>query len=270
MLIEIPFEAASTISRYLGFTEHLEDFFMYVNLVGTSPYRLHDFGMHSHDQWEIILNFEGEGIAATGDTTFPFRPGTIICQPPGIPHGKVSTSYFRDIFIQVDHFVIPGSTAVPIFSDDETKSVESLMFMALRYYHRKDAHYLAIVNSLADTIYHLLLSWSGIKQKNEMVDQLKNEIIENMSDPEYQVGTSLAKAPVCSDHLRRSFKKLTGETPVAYLARMRIEYACKLLLQRKDTGLSVAQIALMSGYYDAHYFARIFRRLIGMAPTEYS
>ena len=160
--------------------------------------------------------------------------------------------------------------AVPVFSDDETKSVETLMFMALRYYHRKAAHHLAIVHSLAETIYHLLLSWSGIKQKNEYVDQLKNEIIENMSDPEYQVGTSLAKAPVCSDHLRRSFKKLTGETPVAYLTRMRIEYACKLLLQRKDTGLSVAQIALMSGYYDAHYFARVFRSLVGMTPTEYT
>jgi AraC-like DNA-binding protein len=242
---------------------------MNVNLVGMSPRQLHTIGAHSHDHWEIILNFEGEGIATTGDLTHQFRPGTIICQPPGIPHAKESTSLFRDIFIQVDHFTIPGTGAVPVFADDETKSVETLLFMALRIYHRKDVHYLAIVNSLAETIYHLLLSWSGNKPRNESVDQLKNDIIENMTDPEYQVSSSLAKASVCSDHLRRSFKKQTGETPVAYLTRMRIDYACKLLVQRKDTGLSVAQIALMSGFYDPHYFARIFRRLTGMAPTEY-
>lgn len=231
--------------------------------------QLQTIGAHSHDYWEIILNFEGTGIAATGDLTHPFRPGTIICQPPGILHSKTSTDFFRDIFIQVDHFMIPGADTVPVFADDETKSVETLMFMALHLFHRKDPHYLAIVNSLADAIYHLLLSWAGKKQKIEVVDQLKNEIIENMTDPEYQVSTSLAKASVCCDHLRRSFKRQTGETPVAYLTRMRIEYACKLLLQKKDTGLSVAQIALMSGFYDPHYFARIFHRLTGMAPTEY-
>jgi len=33
--------------------------------------------------------------------------------------------------------------------------------------------------------------------------------------------------------------------------------------------LTITNIAMMSGYYDTHYFARIFKKEVGMSPSDY-
>lgn len=71
---------------------------------------------------------------------------------------------------------------------------------------------------------------------------------------------------VSKAHLIRSFVKKTGVTPGKYLTRVRIEYA-KLLLRDEDS--AVAYAAAASGFANANYFAKVFRRETGMSPTEY-
>jgi two-component system, response regulator YesN len=65
----------------------------------------------------------------------------------------------------------------------------------------------------------------------------------------------------------RAFKRRTGETPMHYLTRVRLRRAMELLADggAEDVGV----IGAMVGYPDAHYFARIFRKVTGMTPTEY-
>ena len=67
-------------------------------------------------------------------------------------------------------------------------------------------------------------------------------------------------------HLSRSFMKKIGVSPGKYLTRVRVEYA-KLLLQ--DEGVSVTYVAEASGFANANYFAKVFRRETGMSPSEY-
>lgn len=71
---------------------------------------------------------------------------------------------------------------------------------------------------------------------------------------------------VSKAHLIRSFVRKTGVSPGKYLIRVRIEYA-KLLLQDEDA--TVAYAAAASGFANANYFAKAFRRETGMSPTEY-
>ena len=63
------------------------------------------------------------------------------------------------------------------------------------------------------------------------------------------------------------FKAMTGLTPLAYLNRVRIENAKELLLK---TSLSVAEIAKMVGLSGQNYFGRLFRRQVGLSPTEFA
>lgn len=65
---------------------------------------------------------------------------------------------------------------------------------------------------------------------------------------------------------RAAFRKATGLSPYEYLMGLRIRNACTLLEQ---TDLSVQEVASASGYIDPFYFSRIFRKNMGVAPSEY-
>ncbi len=67
-------------------------------------------------------------------------------------------------------------------------------------------------------------------------------------------------------HLHRIFMEETGESPMQYLARYRIEQSLQLL---KSTDMSIACIANAVGFGDQLYFSRVFSKQIGMSPSKY-
>lgn len=71
---------------------------------------------------------------------------------------------------------------------------------------------------------------------------------------------------VSAAHLGRVFTKKIGISPGKYITRVRVEYA-KLLLRDPDT--TIAYVAEASGFANANYFAKVFRRETGLSPTEY-
>ncbi|WP_043487999.1 MULTISPECIES: AraC family transcriptional regulator [Streptomyces] len=64
----------------------------------------------------------------------------------------------------------------------------------------------------------------------------------------------------------RQFKAVVGLTPLAYLSRVRIDLAARLL---RDTGDSVGEIAQAVGYSSEFAFSRAFSREHGIAPGRY-
>lgn len=64
----------------------------------------------------------------------------------------------------------------------------------------------------------------------------------------------------------RRFKAATGDTPLIYLQRVRVEAAKRLL---ESPGLSVEQISYQVGYEDSGFFRRLFQQHTGIAPREY-
>lgn len=68
------------------------------------------------------------------------------------------------------------------------------------------------------------------------------------------------------NYMCQLFKKEVGETIVEHISRLRIEYACKILV---ETDLSIYQIGEKCGFQDYFYFTRIFKRHLKMTPTQY-
>lgn len=64
----------------------------------------------------------------------------------------------------------------------------------------------------------------------------------------------------------RRFKAATGEAPLAYLHKLRIDCAKHLLEVEYK---SVAEVCCEVGYEDVPHFRQLFKRHTGMTPTEY-
>lgn len=71
---------------------------------------------------------------------------------------------------------------------------------------------------------------------------------------------------ISGDHLSRLLKRATGLTFNEYLTRLRMQRAMELL---SDPSVRIGEVADLSGYRDARYFSTLFRRIVGMTPSEF-
>ena len=248
---------------------------MSVVMVGMSQQRYYQTSSHTHSLWEIVLNTEGQGVTTIGGREYPFSAGTIICQPPDMLHSKASTEGFHDIYLQTNTLLLgrkADAGGVIIFADDAAKTFENLLQIAHRIYHKRENNYQNILDALYEAMCRLLLSWHGdtVQDKDYQVELLKNQIIQSFTDPDFIVGPLLDNAPLSKDHLRRRFAQEAGCTPLEYLTELRIGFAQKLLRENHLLHHSIGEIAVMSGYYDSHYFSRLFKQKTGLSPTEYA
>ena len=62
------------------------------------------------------------------------------------------------------------------------------------------------------------------------------------------------------------FKQCFDQNFTSYLTNFRVNEAKKLL---KDRNISVKDVGMRVGYYDSNYFAKVFKRVTGVIPSEY-
>ncbi len=101
------------------------------------------------------------------------------------------------------------------------------------------------------------LSWSG-----KLADYIKN----NYANPALNaalLGQTFHLNPAYISHI---FHQGTGLKLVDFLHLTRIEHI-KALLKRTD--MRLADIAEKTGYYDRRSMSRVFRRYVGLTPSEY-
>lgn len=75
-----------------------------------------------------------------------------------------------------------------------------------------------------------------------------------------------AVAGLSKYYFTREFSKVTGMSFITYLNAFRCEKAKSLLLEKKG---SIENVAYALGFSSASYFNRIFKRFVGMRPSDY-
>ncbi len=80
-------------------------------------------------------------------------------------------------------------------------------------------------------------------------------------------GSDLARmANISLYHFSRLFKKITSMTITEYINSVRIRHAAEILY---CTGKNVTEAALATGFNDTNYFARQFKRYMGVSPSRF-
>ena len=132
---------------------------------------------------------------------------------------------------------------------------------------------------------YLLKPW-----KEERLCELINTAIENVRSMQKTDGIVHSQKDVIKDYIDRNYKKDISAKDVAgilgysdvyfskvfkqlfddnfinYLTKIRIDRA-KVLL--KDVSFNIKEIGKSVGYADSNYFTKVFKRSIGMSPSEY-
>ena len=237
--------------------------------IGTSSRALTRSATHAHPVWEITLNIEGEGTSLIGQHEVAFDVGSIEIIAPHVPHTKRAHTCFKDIYIQVDELSpVLRSVATQGFTTltcNESDGIFHLMKMALFRYHnaKREDHTLGVMIEL---IMQLLAEKCTALPQDAVLEDLRQQLTLHFNDLDFSLDRLLTATGYNKDHIRRRFIAAYGITPVAYITELRIENAKNLLSRQKESGLSVAEIGAACGYFDEHYFSRIFKKQTGQTP----
>jgi len=140
-----------------------------------------------------------------------------------------------------------------------------------------DAGWREVIRSLVNqlTVY-LLRAHVNAQRSDEIelsrvgiVDRRLRRAIEFMSancGRELSLAEIAGAAYLSEFHFSRLFKKITGATPHAYLASLRIERARRLLA---ESDLPIAEVGAEVGYASQSHFTKIFREATGMTPKAF-
>lgn len=131
----------------------------------------------------------------------------------------------------------------------------------------------ASINQLA---VYLLRNHINVQRSDEIelsrvgtVDRRLRRALEFMHDNcerELSLHEIASAACLSEFHFARLFKKITGATPHAYLASLRVEKARRLLA---ETDLAISEIGARVGYTSQSHFTKIFREATGLPPKAF-
>lgn len=108
--------------------------------------------------------------------------------------------------------------------------------------------------------------WATDREQVPFLERVTAAANEHLAEPAFSVDDLAAEMALSRRQLTRRCKDAAGETPAAFIRRLRLERAARLLAEQDDG--TVAEVAYAVGYSTSH-FAQAFRKRFGCAPSDY-
>jgi AraC-like DNA-binding protein len=129
---------------------------------------------------------------------------------------------------------------------------------------------LAMTGKLFEFLYtlcqtHPRLSTDAAASTTELVEYALFYISQNFGD-DISVAQIAEALHIDRSYLHRLFKRVTGQSPQAYIKSYRMQQACELLT---TTALPISVVARAVGYGSQFSFSKAFRGVEGAAPREW-
>ena len=202
--------------------------------------------------------------------------GAFILASTGLLNGKYATThwlgvdYFKEMFPDVklvdDKIIVDNGN---LYTSGGAFSFTSLMIYLIEKYCGHQAAitmskvFLIHVHDTQQTSYSIL-SLHG-RHNDKQIKFVQQYIGENYMNS-LKIET-LAKIAILGPRtFIRRFKKATGNTPYEYIQRVKVEVA-KKMLEKSNEG--VEQICMNVGYTDFSAFRKVFKKNVGITPSDY-
>lgn len=173
---------------------------------------------------------------------------------------------FPEINLQTDQLITDENG---IYTNGGAYSFLNLViYLIEKYYDRQTAIFCSKVFQVEmdRKSQSAFVIFTGQKQHgDEMVKKAQTYIESNLHE-KISVEQLSARFAVGRRNFDRRFIKATGNTPVEYLQRVKIESAKKALETSRKT---INEIMYEVGYSDVKAFREVFRKITGLSPVEY-
>jgi transcriptional regulator GlxA family with amidase domain len=202
--------------------------------------------------------------------------GAFLLAATGLLEGKTCSTHwhaesdFRRLFpnidLQIDKLLIVGEG---LYTNGGAFSFLNLVLLLVeKYFDRPTAIYCSKIFQIDfDRASQSLFSIFQ-PQKNhgdELISEAQTYMEENLSE-KISFEKLASKLAVSRRNFDRRFIKATGNTPVEYLQRVKVEVAKSALEKGRK---NIFEVMDEVGYTDDRAFREVFKRITGLSPLEY-
>lgn len=202
--------------------------------------------------------------------------GAFLLASTGLLNGRICSTHwnaadqfrkqFPEVKLQTDKII---TYEQGIYTNGGAYSFLNLMlYMVEKYYDRETALFCAKVFQvdIERSSQSVFIIFNG--QKNHSDDLIRDAqlYIEQNLLSKFSMEELAARLALSRRNFDRRFVLATGNTPLEYQQRVRVEQAKKML----ETGRnSVSDAMFESGYTDVKAFRSVFKKITGLTPVEY-
>lgn len=253
---------------------------------------INDGSIHDHDYVEISYILSGKGRYHVDGKEFDVTAGDLVICNPGVKHThivcnpKEPTIEFISGFTDF-HFVnmAPNTIELPdksnvLHTTGELKQeiTKHCYAMLAEKESKQIGRYFMLKAHLMQILLMVIREISDVDKteqkgcnfetynKNYVVNRIINYLNENYEHKISleQIAHNMYLSPV---YISKIFKEETGESPINYLIKIRLEKA-REILQNSESG-SIKSIANQVGYDDVYHFSKLFKKYYGISPLHY-
>lgn len=251
---------------------------------------------HYHDFWEIVVINQGQGTHHLEGDSFQVSAGDVFVLQDKQKHffeqleGLELTNLLYDpsqlVLPENELRKLPGYCAVFML---EPKHRRQDRFASRLHLERVAlAHANQIVEKIEDACDNREAGWevTALTALQELMIYLSRNygnsdatgtnallrvgkvvaVMENEYMKPWKLDDLVTIAHMSRGNLIRVFRNATGQTPIEYLIRIRIQYGMELL---RSSDYSITEIAMRIGFNDSNYFSRVFKAALGSTPREF-
>ena len=102
----------------------------------------------------------------------------------------------------------------------------------------------------------------------DLIKSLISLVYSQLPNGRFDIAFVSDKLSLSPSQLNRRVKGITGMTVTAFIMKLRINEAKKLLA--KSPKYSISDVAFSCGFTDPSHLAKTFKKHTGMTPTEYA
>ncbi|TCC91963.1 helix-turn-helix domain-containing protein [Pedobacter frigiditerrae] len=205
-----------------------------------------------------------------------FCTGAFLLGASGLLNGKIATTHvdasdgfaiaFPEVNLKADRTVTQDGRLYT--SGGATSSFHLLLHLVQEFCGNEMAIKIAKVFAIdmdRDKQSYFSTFQPSRNHNDELVASAQQKIESNYHDVT-TIEELIKDIPSSRRNIVRRFKQVTGITPIEYLQQTRIAAAKKLL---ERTGQQMTEIIFNSGYSDPKAFRKVFKKSVGMTPSQY-
>jgi len=240
------------------------------------------FQPHYHSGFELLYMIEGKNFFYIHDKQWQASAGDLVIYHPGVVHKeyqqlgpyRIFCLRFNDTDLPIP-IPFPGPSELqPVFHLPWEDQFRVLFEQMISEKAKEDRWNQTMVGTYLTQF--IVLLWRALSQckktpqygTKEHTNRI-NYIIQ-LIDANIQRDISLhylaEKAYMSESHFSHTFKDIVGIPPKQYLIQKRLQQAKDLLT---STNKPIAHIADILGYTSPQYFARFFKKHMGLTPSEF-
>ncbi len=251
---------------------------------------------HYHPEFEIVLMLESSGKKFVGSSITDFAPGDLCMIGSFLPHyykndesfylpdskqnAKSIVLHFVEDFLGEKFMELPESQSIKTLIERSKRGIQfsqktvekvadKMKKLATLEGMDRLLELVSILKIMSEAKDIEDLTTNPISIRNEIDSARMNRVFEHVMQ-HYKEEITLDKvadlAHMSGSAFSRYFKKRTRRTFSQFLSEIRIEHACKFLMEDK---MSVSEISFDSGFNNLSNFNRQFKAIKKTTPLAY-